>query len=317
MILKKHNRRDKTASSEVNGGVLYTFKRWFTSSIATAERRSIWYSILLHLILVLGLISLSGLVHKNNKKITLVKTEDQMETKPIVHAKAVSSQVLDQQLKAYQAQQKAIIAQKEKEKQQRQAKVEAIEKRIALAKQKEAERLKAEALKQQALEKEKARQQAQKLAEKQKKLEEEKALAAEKAKKAHQAELEAQKKQREKALAALRQSVISDLNAQQQNMQVAQSATQKALQLYASVYKKKIESVWVMDDCRNVTSDKLPTVLVIPGNPPSISVSSGNTACDQSLLSAFKNAKAPDLPQDANARQLIQQGIDFQFGEAI
>ena len=194
----------------------------------------------------------------------------------------------------------------------------------AEARAKEVQKQKALAEKEKQEKELKAQQEAQKLAENKK------AQAEKEAKEAREAALKAQAEKKEKAekaareakaaaarkaaLDALRQSALNDLNAQSAEAH-AQSATEKALQAYASAYKARIEAVWIMDDCRKISADHLPTVMVTPGSNPTISVSSGSAQCDRSLLLAFKNAQAPSLPQDARARELIAQGIDFKFGQ--
>ncbi|WHN66532.1 cell envelope integrity protein TolA [Cysteiniphilum sp. QT6929] len=220
-----------------------------------------------------------------------VKRQEELKAAEIAKQKALAEAKLkaEAEARAKEMQKQKALAQAEKEK---------------VAKAEKAEKEKQE----KAL---KAQQEAQKLAEAKKAQAEKEAKEAKEAKAAREAKAAAARKA---ALDALRQSALNDLNAQSAEAH-AQSATEKALQAYASAYKARIEAVWIMDDCRKISADHLPTVMVTPGSNPTISVSSGSAQCDRSLLLAFKNAQAPSLPQDARARELIAQGIDFKFGQ--
>ncbi|WP_192483589.1 MULTISPECIES: cell envelope integrity protein TolA [Cysteiniphilum] len=220
-----------------------------------------------------------------------IKRQEQLKAAEAARQKALAEAKLkaEAEARAKEVQkQKALVEKEKQEKQEKELKAQQEAQKLAQAKKAQAEKeAKEAALKAQAEEKEKAEKAAR----------EAKAAAARKA-----------------ALDALRQSALNDLNAQSAEAH-AQNATEKALQDYASAYKARIEAVWIMDDCRKISADHLPTVMVTPGSNPTISVSSGSTQCDRSLLLAFKNAQAPSLPQDARARELIAQGIDFKFGQ--
>ncbi|MDA0910273.1 MAG: cell envelope integrity protein TolA [Proteobacteria bacterium] len=355
-------------SSKFNQLKVYV-KRLYMAATATPERLSFYYSILLHVALVIGLIIIASVLQTKKNTLNLAggRTVVTLNSKEIVQATAISSESIDQQVAQFDQKQQQLKQEKLAKEQQRQQKIKAIEEKIAkahAAEVKRQEELKArEAAKQKALaeaklkaeaearaqemQKQKALAQAEKekvaKAEKAEKEKQEKALKAQQeaqklaeakktqaekeAKEAKEAALKAQAEKEEKAareakaaaarkaaLNALRQSALNDLNAQSAEAH-AQNATEKALQAYASAYKARIEAVWIMDDCRKISADHLPTVMVTPGSNPTISVSSGSTQCDRSLLLAFKNAQAPSLPQDARARELIAQGIDFKFGQ--
>lgn len=264
-----------------------------------------------------------------NKQIATFNAQQQQ----LKEAQIAKEQQRQQKIKAIE--QKIARAHAAEVKRQEELKAAEIAKQKALAEAKlkaEAEARAKEARKQQALAQEKeekakqlkAQQQAEKIAqEKKAQVEKEAKEAALKvqAEKEAKAEREARAAKaaaaRKAALDALRQSALNDLNDlnAQSAATEAQSATEKALQAYASAYKARIEAVWIMDDCRKISADHLPTVMVTPGNNPTISTSSGSAQCDRSLLLAFKNAQAPTLPQDERARGLIAQGIDFKFGQ--
>ncbi|WP_440616242.1 cell envelope integrity protein TolA [Cysteiniphilum sp. 6C5] len=234
-------------------------------------------------------------------------------------AKAHAAEIKRQaELKAREAAKQKALAEA-KLKAEAEARAKEAQKQKALAQAEEAKKAEKEKQEKQLKAQQEAQKKAQKLA--QEKAEQLKAQQeAEKLAEAKKAQAEKEEKEakeaaaRKAALDALRQSALSDLNAQSAEA-YAQSATEKALQAYASAYKARIEAVWIMDDCRKISADHLPTVMIVPGADPAISVSSGSKQCDRSLLLAFKNAQAPALPQDKKARELIAQGIDFKFGQ--
>lgn len=308
-------------------------------------------ALVIALIIIAGVLQ----TKKNTLNLSGGRTVAALNNHEIVQATAISGESVNKQIATFNAQQQQLKEAQIAKEQQRQQTIKAIEQKIArahaaevkrqeelkaaeIAKQKalaeaklkaEAEARAKEARKQQALAQEKeekakqlkAQQQAEKIAqEKKAQVEKEAKEAALKvqAEKEAKAEREARAAKaaaaRKAALDALRQSALNDLNAQSAATE-AQSATEKALQAYASAYKARIEAVWIMDDCRKISADHLPTVMVTPGNNPTISTSSGSAQCDRSLLLAFKNAQAPTLPQDERARGLIAQGIDFKFGQ--
>ncbi|WP_151193080.1 cell envelope integrity protein TolA [Cysteiniphilum sp. JM-1] len=233
-----------------------------------------------------------------------IKRQEELKAADAAKQKALAEAKLkaEAEARAQEMQKQKALAQAEKEKVAKAEKAEKEKQEKALKAQQEAQKL-AEAKKAQAAKEAREAKEAKEAALK--------AQAEEKEKVAREAKAAAARKA---ALDALRQSALNDLNAQSAEAH-AQSATEKALQAYASAYKARIEAVWIMDDCRKISADHLPTVMVTPGSNPTISVSSGSAQCDRSLLLAFKNAQAPSLPQDARARELIAQGIDFKFGQ--
>ncbi|WP_395946142.1 cell envelope integrity protein TolA [Caedibacter taeniospiralis] len=343
-------------SRQVLGANVYNrLKRLYVAATATPERLSFCYSIMLHVVFVIGLVILASVLQgkKNTLNLAGQRTIKTVATTEIVQATAISTQHLEEEVNAYQLAQKQVYEQKLAQDQQHQAKMKEIEEKTARAHEAELQRQaalkqaeeakvamlaeekrkaeqevkKAQEEKQNALAKKQEMQrqeQAEKLRKEQQELAKQKALAGEKKNKEAQlaAEKLAQQKAqeaavkaaREAALNALRQSALSDLNAQSARAS-AQSATDQALQAYASAYKARIEAVWIMDDCRKISAQKLPTVMVMAGHAPRISVSSGSAQCDRALLLAFKNVQAPLLPADEGARKLIAEGIDFRFGQ--
>ncbi len=342
-------------SRQVLGANVYNrLKRLYVAATATPERLSFCYSIMLHVVFVIGLVILASVLQgkKNTLNLAGQRTIKTVDTTEIVQATAISTQYLEEEVNAYELAQKQVYEQKLAQ-EQHQAKMKEIEEKTARAHEAELQRQaalkqaeeakvamlaeekrkaeqeakKAQEEKQNALAKKQEIQkqkQAEKLRKEQQELAKQKALAAEKKNKEAQLAAEklvqqkaqeaAAKAAREAALNALRQSALSDLNAQSARAS-AQSATDQALQAYASAYKARIEAVWIMDDCRKISAQKLPTVMVMAGHAPRISVSSGSTQCDRALLLAFKNVQAPLLPADEGARKLIAEGIDFRFGQ--
>ena len=327
MIRKNSNSKGLKQKNTAKKYRLNAQKLWFTLT-KNLQRKSFTYSFLLHITLLLLLILAANLLVKKNTTINLSPTPSTQATQPIVHAKAISQQEITQQFKAYDKQQQLLNEERIEQQKQRQQQIKAIEQRMAKAQQAEAKRQQAIALEKekQRLAKEKAqREAAQKKALEEAQKQKEKDNQEQLRKQAQQKtqalkdkqakEREAQRiKAQQQALKALQQSTISNLNARSQSAQ-AKTKTEQALQAYAVEYKKRIEAAWIMDDCRDIDADKLPTVFVIPGQKPSISVSSGNRQCDRSLLMAFNNAQAPSLPLDNAAKNLILKGIDFQFGQ--
>ena len=287
------------------------FKQLFSDSINSFEKRSFWYSALLHLLLVTTLVTIGVYMHKVYNKPTpvLVSTNRQNPT-PIINAEIISNNN-DKVGTVHQT----IKQPPQKLTSQQQNELKAIEQKIAKAKQIALKKLQdmkvAEQKKQEKLNKhehEKAEQLKQVTLQAEKEAQSVKEQALEKQRKEREINL-----QKEKALKALQQSVLSDLNRQNETA-LEQLKTQAALENYAAEYKKRIESAWIMDDCHNINTEKLPTVLVTPNQAPSIVISSGNLQCDHALLLAFHHTQTPSLPQDAAAQKIIQQGIDFQFG---
>lgn len=293
-------------------------KQFFLDSTNSFEKRSFWYSILLHLLLVAALVIVGTYLQTryNEPEMTLTLNKQQHQT-PIINAEVISNNAVKNTYKPIKP-----IQQKLTEQQQNQ--LNAIEQKIARAKQlalKEfdainlAEQKKQETLKKQAeIEKQKKHKAEQEALLKKEQLQQEKEaqLAKEQALEKERQEHE-KVMQKERALKALQQSVLSDLDRQNQTA-LEKTKTQKVLESYAAEYKRRIESAWVMDDCHKINTKQLPTVLVIPSQAPSVVVSSGNSECDHALLLAFRNTQAPNLPADAEAQKVIQQGINFQFG---
>ena len=342
---------NKKDCSEKANKLLVRIKNLYIAATKTPERVSFCYSVLLHFGFIVALILLATLLqHKpNTLNLAGARAVVELEKNQIVQAQAISTQTLDHQVQAYQAAKEETYQRKVTQEQQRQANIKAIEQKFAEAHQAELERQeafkKAEATKQKALfeaaqqakkkrqREEKAQQEAKE--KQQEKQNQEKAQAQQKAilkakdeedvrqktaelaqqkAQAKSAQASAAKASQEAALKALRQSMLSDLEAQSSEV-AAQSATEKALQAYAGAYKARIEAVWIMDDCRKISANHLPTVMIMPGQAPRISVSSGNLQCDRSLLLAFRNAQAPELPPDKGARKLIVEGVDFKFSQ--
>ncbi|WP_119329469.1 cell envelope integrity protein TolA [Cysteiniphilum halobium] len=312
---------DKSKQSHKLKKLQALIKRFYLAATATPERLSFCYSVLLHLALLVGLIVIAGILQtkKNTLNLSGARKVVTLNAHEIVQATAISSNSVDQQVAAFNQKQQQLHKERLAKEQQRQQKIKAIEQKIARARAAEIKRQEelkaAEVAKQKALAEAKLKAEAEARAKEEQK---QKALAQEKeAVRKAQAEKEREAKAmaaRKAALDALRQSALNDLNAQSAEA-TAQNATEKALQVYASSYKARIEAVWIMDDCRKISAEHLPTVMVVPGSNPVISISSGNAQCDRSLLLAFRNAQAPNLPQDARARELIAQGIDFKFGQ--
>ncbi|WP_116964422.1 hypothetical protein [Fastidiosibacter lacustris] len=326
-------RNDSHMRKATKKAVFDQIKLIYVSVTKTFERRSFVYSVLLHIGLLIGLVALKAILQSNKQTLNLTANLPlvNISNKEIVQAQAISSEDLDKELKAYQAVQQ-VYEQQQIQARKRQDKIKEMEEKLTQAKQEAVrqEQLRlAEEAKQKAQEEklkiqveEKKQQVLREKAQKEQKEKEQK-LKQEAQSKA--AELERQKVlkleqqaqakvRQQEALKALQQSALNDLNAQSAEL-AAQSATQKALQTYAQAYKARIEAVWIMDDCRKISANQLPTVTVIPGRTPTIFVSSGNMQCDRSLLLAFKNVQAPTLPNDIGAKKLISEGIDFQFGE--
>ncbi len=275
----------------------------------TFEKRSVCYSIALHILLVALLIFLSWYVSSHENKVTLNLAPKASSNTPIVNASIVNESTLSpavvpvQKTQASEPKtQKPITSDKNT------LALEALEKKLAEAKQVAFEKATEQAREKAQKEREQKALEAKERIEKaQKEQEEKKREAAKQAK-------EKEAKRQQAALDALRASALNDLASEHAQAEQA-SLTERALQNYASEYKRRIESVWVMDGCRKIDSDKLPTVLVMANSAPKIVVSSGDSNCDRSLLLAFSNTQAPPLPEDKKARELIAEGINFQFGQ--
>lgn len=257
-------------------------------STATFERRSVGYSILLHIAFVILLMVLAKFLQDETSIIHLNPAVPVNQNTPIVNAKIISSASLQSEETPPISKPSKTIVKKTADnpiKTATQAKIQAIEKRLNLARDKalKADKVKHTKIKQ----KEKSSPKT--------------------------ANTDLSQAKRQAALNALKTAAINDLNAARRRANAA-NLTESALQSYALSYKQRIESVWVTDACREIHG-RLPTVLVVPGKPPVISVSSDNSDCDQSLLLAFSNTQAPPLPTNSGARKLINAGIDFQFSD--
>ncbi|MBK2124109.1 cell envelope integrity protein TolA [Fangia hongkongensis] len=293
----------------------------------TFEKRSVCYSIALHILLVALLIFLSWYVSSHENKVTLNLAPKASSNTPIVNASIVNESTLSPAVVPVQ---KAQVSEPEIQKPITSDKntlaLEALEKKLAEAKQVAFEKAKEQAREKAQKEREQKALEAKARIEKAQKEQEEKKreaakqakeLAAKRLEKAAKEAKEAKEKEAKRqqaALDALRVSALNDLASEHAQAEQA-SLTERALQNYASEYKRRIESVWVMDGCRKIDNYKLPTVLVMANSAPKIVVSSGDSNCDRSLLLAFSNTQAPPLPADKKARELIAEGINFQFGQ--
>lgn len=320
-------------------------KKLYVAVTKTPKHLSFCHSILLHVSLVIGFIIISSMLQTKKNVLNLARglAVVKLYNHEIMQGTVISSKNINKQVVAFEEKQQKLGKQMLLKEHERQQKSKVIEQRIAAAyasKIKHQEELKAAKIskkkelaeaklqaeeeafskkeqKQKRLAQEKAKElKVQQEDKKARKAKEEAVLRAQ-AKKNAQVEKEAKESKLlaagKAALDALRESALNDLDAEIAEAS-AQSETEKALQAYVSAYKVRIEAVWIIDDCQKISTEHLPTVMVMAGSNPIISVSSNSTQCDRSLLLAFKNGKVPTLPKDARARELIAQGIDFKFG---
>ena len=129
-------------SRQVLGANVYNrLKRLYVAATATPERLSFCYSIMLHVVFVIGLVILASVLQckKNTLNLAGQRTIKTVATTEIVQATAISTQHLEEEVNAYQLAQKQVYEQKLAQ-EQHQAKMKEIEEKTARAHEAELQR---------------------------------------------------------------------------------------------------------------------------------------------------------------------------------
>ncbi|MFZ9035760.1 MAG: cell envelope integrity protein TolA [Francisellaceae bacterium] len=289
--------------------ILSWLKRCFDRSTSTFERRSYWYSFILHIVVFISILILGIVFSTRDKPLRVNITESENNGQTTVNATILQQSSVNIMKPVPVAIKKV----------QKTAEVDRKLDRL----QDDFQQKFQQAIKRQAIEK---RRQQEIDAQKQKEQERQLALQKQKREQEQKKQLEVQKEQAEKMIekdADTRDSKpIQSQQKQDQGKKSsamnAKSATQSQIaenvvMNYALSYQKRIEANWVTDACRRVINGKRPVVLMHKARAPVITVSSGNAACDQSLIKAIDITQAPKLPDDQKARELIDGGIEFKF----
>ncbi|AJI47692.1 protein TolA [Francisella philomiragia] len=249
-------------------------------------------AILVHIgivILLYTLAFISDLKFETSQAALSAQVQKAPKQLQIIQATSISSSELDKQISAYENHQQELKQAREDIKQA---------KKQALIKHQQKLKEQAEAEKR------------AKLEAKRKAILEAKKKAQEEAKRKKQQELkakqEAEEKARQERLAKAKAEAIASAKREAEKNQAT-----RALSRYFVEYTDRVGANWIRDNCRGIYS--FPKVVTKDGKFIRLDGSTGNPACDQSLIEAVENTTPPEITNSVAKQRIQNENLSIEF----